>query len=135
AILTPALRRLSPPGTLRAKPGIAAAVACAILLPLGFFGFEFFIPLALTDIRHQTPLMSGLPLTASAVTWTSGAWIVDRTAATHSRTLLLRIGLALLAVGIVLTLGVIVTEVPVLFILGTWAIAGLGMGLAFSTLM
>ncbi|MEZ4530450.1 MAG: MFS transporter [Thermomicrobiales bacterium] len=134
-ILTPAFRRLSPPGTLRAKPGIAAAVACAILLPLGFFGFEFFIPLALTDIRHQTPLMSGLPLTASAVTWTSGAWIVDRTAATHSRTLLLRIGLALLAVGIVLTLGVIVTQVPVLLILGTWAIAGLGMGLAFSTLM
>lgn len=134
-VLLPALRRLSPPGTLRARPGIASAVACAILLPLGFFGFEFFIPLALTDVRHQSPLMSGLPLTASAVTWTSGAWIVDRTAATHSRTRLLRIGLALVAVGIILTLGVLVTEVPVLLMLGAWAIAGLGMGLGFSTLM
>ncbi len=113
-ILLPAFRRLSPPGTLRARPGIAAAVACVILLTIGFFGFEFFIPLALTDLRNQSSLMAGLPLTASALTWTAGAWIVDQRSRVYSRSsMLLRAGYALITIGILLSLGVFVTEIPV----------------------
>jgi MFS family permease len=134
-VLLPAFRRLSPPGTLRARPGIAAAVACVILLTLGFFGFEFFIPLALTDLRDQSALMAGLPLTASAMTWTAGAWIVDRKSKVYPRPLMVRVGLALIAIGILLSLGVFVSEIPMLVTLATWAVAGLGMGIAFSTLM
>jgi MFS family permease len=134
-VLLPAFRRLSPPGTLRARPGIAAAVACVILLTLGFFGFEFFIPLALTDLRDQSALMAGLPLTASAMTWTAGAWIVDRKSKVYPRPLMVRVGLALIAIGILLSLGVFVSEISMLVTLATWAVAGLGMGIAFSTLM
>ncbi len=134
-ILLPAFRRLSPPGTLRARPGIAAAVACVILLTLGFFGFEFFIPLALTDLRNQSSLMAGLPLTASALTWTAGAWIVDQRSRVYSRSRMVRSGYALVVIGILLSLGVFVTEIPILVSLMTWAIAGLGMGIAFSSLM
>jgi MFS family permease len=134
-VLLPAFRRLSPPGTLRARPGIAAAVACVILLTLGFFGFEFFIPLALTDLKEQSALMAGLPLTASAMTWTAGAWIVDRKSTVYPRPLMVRVGLALIAIGILLSLGVFVSEIPMLVSLATWAVAGLGMGIAFSTLM
>ncbi len=135
AVMMPAFQRLSPPGTLRARPGVAAAVAVLILLTIGFFGFEFFIPLALTDLRHQSTVMAGLPLTASALTWTSGAWIVDRRSKVTARSLLLRFGLALIVVGILLTLGVFLSGLPVLVTLVTWAIAGLGMGISFSTLM
>lgn len=134
-ILLPAFRRLSPPGTLQARPGISAAVACVILLTIGFFGFEFFIPLALTDLRHQSSLMAGLPLTSSAVTWTAGAWIVDQRSKVYSRSRMVRWGYALVAIGILLSLGVFVTEIPILMSLFTWAVAGLGMGIAFSSLM
>jgi MFS family permease len=134
-ILLPAFRRLSPPGTLQAKPGIAAAVACIILLTLGFFGFEFFIPLAVTDLRDQSALMAGLPLTASAMTWTAGAWIVDQKSSVYPRPLMVRVGFVLIVMGILLSLGVFVTEIPMLVSLVTWAVAGLGMGIAFSTLM
>lgn len=134
-VLLPAFRRLSPPGTLSAQPGIAAAVACAILVPLAFFGFEFFVPLALTDLRDQTALMAGLPLTASAMTWTAGAWIVDRKSSVYPRPLMIRAGMALIGAGILLTLAVLVGETPVLVTLFTWAVSGLGMGIAFSTIM
>ncbi len=134
-ILLPAFRRLSPPGTLRARPGIAAAVACVILLTIGFFGFEFFIPLAMTDLRHQSSLVAGLPLTASALTWTAGAWIVDQRSRVYSRTSMVRAGYALVMIGILLSLGVFLTEIPIAVSLFTWSIAGLGMGTAFSSLM
>ncbi len=135
AVMMPAFRRLSPPGTLRVRRGVAAAVAIMILLTIGFFGFEFFIPLALTDLRHQSSVMAGLPLTASALTWTAGAWIVDQRAKVTPRSLLLRVGLALIIAGILLTLGVFLSGLPVLVTLLTWAVAGLGMGMSFSTLM
>lgn len=131
----PSFRRLTPPGTLQARRGVAAAVACVILLTVAFFGFEFFIPLALTDLRNQTALMAGLPLTASAITWTAGAWIVDQKSKVYSRSLLVRFGFALIVIGNLLTLVVFLSDVPVLVTLVTWAISGLGMGIAFSTLM
>lgn len=134
-IMIPSFRRLSPPGTLRARPGVAASVACLILLTIGFFGFEFFIPLALTDLRHQSSVVAGLPLTATSLTWTAGAWIVDRRSKVSSRTRMVRGGMALVALGVVLTFAVVATSIPVAVSFLTWAIAGLGMGTCFSTLM
>lgn len=134
-VMVPAFKRLSPPGTLRARTGVAASVAIMILLTIGFFGFEFFIPLALTDLRHQSSVMAGLPLTASALTWTAGTWIVDRRSKHYPRSHLLRAGLALIAIGILLSLGVFLSDLPVVVSLPTWAISGLGMGISFSTLM
>jgi MFS family permease len=135
AVMLPAFQRLSPPGTLRARPGVAAAVAVLILLTIGFFGFEFFIPLALTDLRHQSTVMAGLPLTVSSLTWTAGAWTVDRRSKVMKRSTLLRIGLTLIVVGILLTAGVFLSGLTVFMSFATWAFAGLGMGISFSTLM
>ncbi len=134
-IALPAFRRLTPPGTLRARPGISASVACMILVTVGFFGFEFFLPLALTELRHQNAVMAGLPLTASSLTWTAGTWVVDQRSKVYSRSLLLRTGLALITIGIVLSLGVLLSGLPVLLSFVTWGLSGLGMGISFSTLM
>lgn len=79
--------------------------------------------------------MAGLPLTASALTWTAGAWIVDQRSRLYARASLVRAGLALISIGILLTLAVCLTGLPVWATLPAWAIAGLGMGIAFSTLM
>ncbi len=134
-IALPAFRRLTPQGTLRARPGVAAAVASMILVTIGFFSYEFFVPLAMTELRHQNAIMAGLPLTASSLTWTAGAWVVDRRSRITPRSVLLRTGMTLIAVGIVLSLGVFLSDLPILLSFPTWAISGLGMGMSFSTLM
>lgn len=135
AMALPAFRRLTPTGTLRARPGVPAAVTCMILVTVGFFGFEFFIPLALTELRHQSSVMAGLPLTASSLTWTAGTWVIDRRAKITSRAVLLRTGLALIATGILLSAAVYLSDLSVWLSFPTWAVAGLGMGMSFSTLM
>jgi len=133
-VAIPPLRRLAPPGTLRAAPGPAAGVVCILLLNIGFFGVEAFIPLALTDLRDRSPAFAGLPLTAAALTWTAGAWMLDRWATRIRRVTMVRIGLLIVAAGNAIFLLVLLPDVPVAVSFLSWAVAGLGMGLAFSTL-
>jgi MFS family permease len=129
----PSLRRLLPPGTLRAAPGPAAAIAALAVLNLGFFGVEVFIPLALSDLRGQGSAFSGLALTASAITWTIGSWILDRRAKRASRRALVRWGLLLVALGIGGSWLVLLPETPVVVAPLAWGVAGLGIGLAYTT--
>jgi MFS family permease len=130
----PALRRLLPPGTLRAAPGLPAAVATHGLLNMAFFGVDAFIPLALTEVRGQTVAAAGLPLTAATLTWTTGAWIQAHFAKSHSRRSTAVLGLLIIILGIVLSIAVLSPAVPALLGPVAWGVAGLGIGLAFSTI-
>ena len=134
ATAIPPFRRLAPPGTLRAAPGPAAGVVCILLLNVGFFGAEAFIPLALTDLRDRSVTFAGLPLTAAALTWTAGAWLLDRWATRVPRVTMVRAGMLIVAAGVGIFLLVLRPETPVAVSFLSWAVAGLGMGLAFSTL-
>jgi MFS family permease len=133
AIGFPSLRRLLPAGTLSAAPGLPAAIAAHGLLNLAFFGVDAFVPLALTSVRGQTATMAGLALTTATVGWTTGAWVQAHLAASRSRRGLEISGLALLAIGIVGVAAALAPSVPVLLAPVAWGVAGLGMGLAFST--
>jgi MFS family permease len=130
----PALRRLLPPGALRAAPGLPAAVATHGLLNMAFFGVDAFIPLALTEVRGQTVAAAGLPLTAATLTWTTGAWIQAHFAKSHSRRSTTVVGLLIIVLGIVLSIAVLSPAVPALLASVAWGVAGLGIGLAFSTI-
>jgi MFS family permease len=130
----PALRALLPAGTARAAPGLPAAVATMGLLSLAFFGIEAFMPLGLNEIRNRSPSFSGLILTAATITWTTGSWLLDRYARRTSKRVLIRIGLWLIALGGALITVVLATSIPAAAAIGAWGIAGLGMGLAYSTL-
>ncbi len=132
ALALPALRRLLPPGTLRAAPGLPAAVAAHGLLNLAFFGVDSFIPLALTS-RGQSASLAGLALTAATLTWTTGSWVQAHLAARQSRRVMVVAGLALIALG---SAGIAATQAalaPLLLAPLAWGVAGLGMGIAFST--
>ena len=129
----PNLRRLTPPGTLVARPGLPAAVAVMALLSAAFFGVEVFVPLALTEVRGQSSAIAGTALTASTVTWTLGAWLQARLAPRGSRRVLVFAGLAILAVGIGTTACVLLPGVWPLLACVTWGLGGLGMGLGYST--
>src|SRR5262249_616996 len=54
AAVLPALRRLMPAGTLRARPGLPAAIASMGLVSVAFFGAETLLPLFLTVFRGHS---------------------------------------------------------------------------------
>ncbi|MDP9370238.1 MAG: MFS transporter [Chloroflexota bacterium] len=130
----PALQHLMPAGTTRAAPGLPAAVATMGLLNLAFFGVDAFIPLALTAIRDRSASFASLALTAATVAWTAGSWVQARYARRISRRILVRTGLTLVAVGSVGIALVLAPSVPAVAAPVAWGIAGLGIGIAYSTI-
>lgn len=133
-LAAPALRRLLPPGTLRAKAGLPAAIATIGLVNLAFFGADAFVPLALTAVRGQTATFAGLALTAATIFWTTGAWVQAHLAARGGQRRRVIIGLALIAAGIAGIVAELLLALPAPLVIAAWGIAGLGMGLAFSTI-
>lgn len=128
AALTVGLRRLLPRGTVRARTGIPAVVACRGLLAGAFFGMDALLPFILTEQHGWSAATAGLPLTAGAVGWVVAAQLQGRRPDVP-RQRVLRTGFVLLAAGLVATVS---TAVPVLggwpaYL--TWAVAGVGMGL------
>ncbi len=133
AVGWPALRRLLPEGTMRAAPGLPAAVATMGLLNLAFFGADAFVPLALTAVRGRSASFAGLALTAATITWSTGSWVQAR-ATRRPRRQVVRTGLSLVAAGIGGVALVLGPAVPSQLAVVAWGIAGLGMGLAYSTM-
>ena len=127
------LRRLLPAGSFTARTGRGAAVAVVGLVSVAFLGAEAFVPLAVSSVRNAGTVAGGLALTAAALTWATGSWLQDRFAARGTRRGLLVAGVILIAAGIAMEAAVPVTSVPVAFAAAGWAVAGLGMGLAYST--
>jgi hypothetical protein len=73
AIGLPALTRIVPPGTLRARPGLPAAAAAAFLLSGTFATADGFIPLMLTAERGLSVGKAGLVVTVGASPGRRGA--------------------------------------------------------------
>ncbi len=128
------LRALLPPGSLRLRAGSPAVIGTIGLVAFGFFGTEAFLPLAITGVRGASLQVGGLALSAAAVTWTAGSWIQARLAPRGWRRGLVSSGTLLIAIGIGLSALALLPGLPVATGALAWAVAGLGMGLAYSTL-
>lgn len=133
-LMLAALRRLLPPGTLLARRGRPAVIAAMFLVSFAFFGTESFVPLAVTNVRGGTTTAGGLALTAAAVTWAVGSWLQARLAPTRSRRLIVGSGAACITIGIGIVALVLLPAAPIWVAPLGWGVAGLGMGLANSTL-
>jgi MFS family permease len=127
----PVLRRLLPAGTLRARGSVPAAILGMGLLNAAFFGAEAYVPFMLTHVRDTSTLFAGLSLTASALSWTTGAWIQERLVARTDRARIVRTGFVLLFLGIAGTSLLLFESVPVQFAAVSWAVAGLGIGMTY----
>jgi MFS family permease len=103
-------------------------------LSMAFFGGDAFLPLTLVSLRGQSPIVAGLALTAATLTWTAGSWLQAQFAPRQGRRLLVTSGLLLLACGLAGITSVLIPAIPVVVALLAWGVAGLGMGLAYSTL-
>jgi MFS family permease len=134
AVALPAFRRLTPPGTLVLARGLPAAVLLRGVLTFAFFAADAYVPLALVEARGASPTQAGLALTAATLTWTAGAWVQARWLGVRGARVFVRGGFAVVAVGVLAFAAVLSPAVPVLVGILAWAVAGLGMGFAYSPL-
>jgi MFS family permease len=128
------LLRLLPTGTLRAVPGLPAAILARGLLTFAFYGADTFVPLLLTSTRGQSPVLAGIAVTAATLAWTAGAWFQARMAATWPSRRLVTAGLFLLVLGIAVVAAVLLPAVPVWVAVLGWLVGGLGIGIAYGSI-
>jgi MFS family permease len=131
----PAFTRLLPPGTLRARRGLAAGVATRGLVAIGYLGCDAFLPLALIRLHGMTLSQAGLVVSAGALSWSAGAILqgrLDRRDEGARRSARAGAGAMVLFAGVAVTIAglVAVDGTPVIAIAG-WVVAGLGVGLAY----
>ncbi len=133
ALAGPALLKILPEGTLRAAPGIPAAVAARLCVNIAFFGTDSFVPLAAVRIHGSSTLEGGVVIIGGSLLWTLGAQVSARNHdETHSAAAV-RLGFLVLAVGILGTSLVVVAAWPLALTFVTWAIGGFGIGVVFNT--
>ena len=132
AVLILSLPRLLPSGTLRAARGLPAVIALRGIVTGTVLGSEVFLPLMLTAERGLSPTQAGMVLTSGALAWSAAAWIMGHKR--YDRVLILRIGPALIAAGILLMALTVFQGVPVLVAVLGEIIAGFGIGLVYPTL-
>ena len=123
-----------PPGTLRARRGLPAAIACRGLQTFAFFGADAFLALALASVRGLSAVEVGLVLTPGDAHLDLRLVAPGPSRRPDSRRTLATAGVVLVAVGIALAARPCSSsDVPVWVAGVAWGIGGLGMGLSYST--
>jgi MFS family permease len=132
AITLVAFHRLTPPGTLRLERGYPSAVLLRGFLTFAFFAIDAYVALLLIEVRGWSAAAAGLALTGATVSWTAGAWIQARTVARVGAERFVRIGFPIVGLGMAGLALALLPEVPAWIAVPTFAVSGLGMGLAYS---
>ncbi|MCC2592367.1 MFS transporter [Tessaracoccus sp. OS52] len=122
------LGRVMPPAIRLLGRGLGAVVTSRALQAGSFFAAEAFLLLVLKELRGLSPLQAGLVLTIGSVSWSLGAWLQSRAWIRLRRDQLISTGTALVLFGLLVIVGFIQWEWPVLVALSGWLFAGLGMG-------
>jgi MFS family permease len=127
-----AFRRLTPPGTLRARRGYPAAVLLRGVLTLAFFCVDAYVALLLVEVRGWSATGAGIALTAATISWTAGSWTQARLSPRIRAERFVQIGFPIVAVFIGMLGLVLIPEVPAWLTVPIFAAAGFGMGLTYS---
>lgn len=126
--------RLLPAGAWRAKRGLPSVISLRGLLGAAFFGAEVYLPLSLIEHRGFTPTQAGVLLTAAAVAWFAGSWLAANVPALGDKVLRVRLGALSIAIGVGSVMTTLNDSIPIAVVVIGWALAGMGMGMAFPTL-
>jgi MFS family permease len=132
AVGIPAYLRLVPAGTVRAAPGMPAAIAARATLTFAFFGVDAYVPLAIADVRHLGTFWITLCLTTTTLAWTTAAWVQERLVVRVGARRLVVAGHAIILVSIAVTGLFLVDAVPVGIAIAGWTVGGFGIGLAYA---
>jgi MFS family permease len=133
-VAVPAFARLTPPGTIRAARGMPTAVLLRGFLTFAFFCADAYVPLAIQGWRGEPAIVSGLVFTASTLSWTGGAWIQAHRIERIGPLRFLVTGFVVLMLGIGGFALILIPSVPLIVAVVAWSVAGLAMGLSYSTL-
>jgi MFS family permease len=133
AVTIPALRRITPPGTLTARPGLPAASAAAFLASVAFDSVNGFVTLMLTEVRGLSIGVAGIVLTASTLAWATGSWWQSRVSGRLGARRVAALGAMLIGAGAVVVASGLL-DVPVVVPYVGQAMASLGMGIVFPTI-
>lgn len=128
-----ALVGLLPRGTLRLRPGVPATVGVRGVLACGFFAADAYVPLAVVDGRGAATWIGGAALSAASLTWAGGAWAAARAIDRMGPRRLNQFGFSAVASGVAV-MAAVAHGAPVALAVLAWAVAGLGMGLAYAPL-
>ncbi len=134
AICLGAFRRLTPSGTLRARPGLPATVLVRGVLTFSFFMADAYVTYLLTTERGAPAIVAPAALTASSVLWTVGSWVQERLVGRDGPRSLVAVGFVLVGAGVGLLMVTVSSAVPAAVGVLAWGIGGLGIGLAYSPL-
>ena len=129
-----AFRRLTPSGTLTARPVLPAAILLRGILTCAFFAVDAFVALTLVGWRGLSATEAGFALTAATISWTAGSWVQARGATRWPTHRFVRVGFAVVTIGLSGMLLVLRQDISWLVALGAFGVAGFGMGLAYSPL-
>ena len=132
ALLLPAIRRLTPAGTLVLAAGVPAAIFLRGVMTFAFFSGDAYIPLLLQTWRGTTPMLTGIVFTVTTIAWTVGTWLQARRIDAWGPRRFIALGFVLIAVGSALTLPAVLPGVPPEITILTWILPGLGMGFMYS---
>jgi MFS family permease len=127
------LRRLLPAGTLRAAAGLPAAILSRGVLTFAFFGTDAFVPLVIQEVRHESVAYTSVVLTITTLCWTAGAWVQERLIRRFGPRAFVRVGLALIFVGVLGVAAVLWPSVPLVVLAVMWSVGTFGMGCAYAS--
>ena len=131
-LLVPAFRRLTPPGTLRAAPGVPAAVLLRGAMTFGFFAADGYVALLLQTWRGTSPVLTGVVFTVTTIAWSAATWFQARRIDRWGVVPFMRLGFVLVLLGALLSVPAVVPGLPAGILLVTWALPGVGMGVMYS---
>ncbi|UJW29634.1 MFS transporter [Saccharothrix sp. AJ9571] len=127
AITVAGMVSILPPGTARLRRGTPAALGAMVLFAVGYFGADSLITVLLTSGFAMSLGQAAIVLSAAPLGWA----ITSLFAAARSKRHFPAIGLALTALGTGVLAVELVSGGSFAVVLVAWAVAGIGVGLAY----
>ncbi|WP_442877232.1 MFS transporter [Deinococcus sp. YIM 134068] len=131
-----ASRPLFPRGMWHLAPGLPAALVVRGFAAFALLGTSSFLPLALRELRGLSLTEAGWLLSVGGVSWTLGASVqarLDRRLGPGSRPARIRVGMAVLTAGLLVTALAVLGHLPLPWAYAGQALAALGMGVGYNS--
>ncbi|MEO6083308.1 MAG: MFS transporter [Umezawaea sp.] len=122
---------LMPAGTARFRPGAPAALGTMVLFAVGYFGADGLITVLLTSGLRMSLGQAAIVLSAAPLAWGVTSLVATRFTSARNKRGFPPTGLGLAALGTAALAAQLVVDLPFAVAVVAWAVAGIGVGLAY----
>jgi MFS family permease len=135
AISWPPFIAVMPAGFIAARAGLPAAVMLHFLIFFAFYAAEMFTPRMLIELRGVSSSITGLAFTCCALAWVAASFVQAWLSSRISRLQSLLAGMMITLTGLMLAATPLLPNTPYWFVYLAWSVAGVGMGMAYNTVV